>query len=113
MAGFAWWQQRYGFSSPFDFNYLYIGAMGLLYGKTQAIIEGARSLLLVLQTGALSAEELDRRLEHCVRADDFIGVQEDGSYAVLLAEADAETGRIVQKRLAGVDVPVVRVQEVD
>lgn len=37
-----------GSRSPFDFNYLYIGAMGLLYGKQQSFIACFLSMILLL-----------------------------------------------------------------
>lgn len=37
-----------GSRSPFDFNYLYIGTMGLLYGKQQSLLAGALSVILLI-----------------------------------------------------------------
>lgn len=37
-----------GSRSPFDFNYVYIGAIGLLYGKQQAFLAGILSTILLI-----------------------------------------------------------------
>ena len=46
-----------GSRSPFDFNYLYIGTMGLLYGKQQSFISFVLSMILLIAEMVLTGRD--------------------------------------------------------
>lgn len=55
--------------------------------------------LLPVVTADLSLEEIDERLSHCIRTEDFAG-EYDGGVALLLPDVAGDTLRLVRDRLA-------------
>ncbi len=55
--------------------------------------------LLPVVAGGLTISELDERLSHCIRTEDFAGEYEDG-VALLLPDVQGDTLRLVRERLA-------------